>query len=130
MSVDFGPIPMPSSPMQDYFERKFKTASETSSPAIPVSPTGSEQSIHQELEAALFKLAEKQRKDGSTSEEETVKTDKGMQEPRVSWGTQLQRRDSSATSTGTAFAKAGHLKRRSTSGAQLLSALANRRPSG
>lgn len=107
MSVDFGPIPMPTSPIQEYFERKYKTASQSSSPAIPVSPQ-IERGIEEQLTNALNELAKTQ-----AASAQQANTTSGSDD-----GTPLnalpQRRGSLAASTGyTAPSTAGRLKRRS-----------------
>lgn len=69
MSIDFGPIPFPQSPIQDYFERRRKVASEGSSPAIPRSPSIREDDdMPKRLSEALAKVAEKQQREKRQNE--------------------------------------------------------------
>ena len=114
---------MPTSPIQEYFERKFKAASEGSSPAIPVSPK-IERGIQEQLTKALNELAKKQ---AASSRQANVTS--GSDD-----GTTLsalpQRRGSLAASTGyTAPSTSGHLKRRSLGGSNITSQVSSRRPS-
>lgn len=58
MAIDFGPIPLPDSPMYEYYERRFSgsTAHSIASSPLSASPI-SEKAIH----SRLLELAEKQR---------------------------------------------------------------------
>lgn len=114
---------MPTSPIQEYFERKFKAASENSSPAIPVSPH-IEHGIEEQLTKALNELAKKQA--ASTQQANaTSNSDNGTPLNALP-----QRRGSLAASTGyTAPSTSGHLKRRSLVGSNIASQTSSRRPS-
>ena len=113
MSIDFGPIPFPQSPIQDYFERRRKIASEGSSPAIPRSPSISQDDdMPKRLSEALARVAEKQRKE--KKEDQSVMEDKFKTQP----DTLRNARRPSATSTGYSASSAyedgiRQLKRRS-----------------
>ena len=128
MSVDFGPIPMPQSPIQDYFERKYKSSSANATPPTPhVHSPRSEHSIENQLAKALADLAKKQSADNTTS---IHQDDGSASRPETSGSAAAQRRDSSATSTGyTKLISPGHLKRRSLSGSIISSQASSRRPS-
>ena len=113
MSCDFGPIPMPTSPIQEYFERRLKASrpsSENVTPAIPVSPQSPqvERGIEEQLTRALAKLAKEQVASNEAATRDIDSND----------GTPLDslppRRGSLAASTGyTASPTLGRLKRRS-----------------
>ena len=45
MSVDFGPIPFPDSPMQDYFQRRISGSSGLSAVSSPVSTTSLDEKL-------------------------------------------------------------------------------------
>jgi hypothetical protein len=114
---------MPISPIQEYFERKFKAASENSSPAIPVSPQV-ERGIEEQLTRALKELAKKQ---AASAQQANITS--GSDD-----GTALnvlpQRRGSLAASTGyTAPSTSGQLKRRSLGGGNIASQIPSRWPS-
>lgn len=117
MSCDFGPIPAPQSPIQDYFERMYRTSSNIS-PAAPVtSPAGEHGSIAEQLSKALADLKKKQ-DDESTSTSAEIGFDE-------------ERRGSSATSTGYAAMQAitGLFQRRTLPGSDESGEKLDRRPS-
>ena len=128
MSVDFGPIPMPTSPIQEYFERKYsRVSSENVSPAIPKSPPPVNCGIEEQLTKALNELARKQAA-------EAQKSDASPGSPRPDDGTPLnvlpQHRGSLAASTGyTALCSDRNLKRRSLAGGSAGSQSSSRRSS-
>ena len=104
---------MPTSPIQEYFERKIKAASENSSPAIPVSPQ-IERRIEEQLTKALNELAKKQAASAQKASA-TTGSDGGMPLNALP-----QRRGSLAASTGyTAPSVSGSLKRRSLGGSNM-----------
>lgn len=107
MSCDFGPIPAPQSPIQDYFERKYRTTSSNVSPPAPVtSPVNEHSSMAEQLAKALANLKKKQDDESSSPSQAAPDSDIHPS---------LTRRDSTATSTGYAAMQAitGLFKRRS-----------------
>lgn len=64
MSCDFGPIPMPTSPLQTYWEEQYFTRSSTADQSRSAPVTKPEKNnIAPELMEALEKLAEQRRRD-------------------------------------------------------------------
>lgn len=125
MACDFGAIPMPNSPMQDYFERRLKSSSDNATPLSPQSPK-SERSIEAELARALADVAKQQ------AAEKLARANNTKVAPRddCSFDASPERRGSSASSTGyTAFSSDGHLKRRSLACSTIGSQAPSRRPS-
>ncbi|KAK5162855.1 uncharacterized protein LTR77_011112 [Saxophila tyrrhenica] len=111
MSVDFGPIPLPHSPLQDYFDRKYRRTSETTSAASSAvtSPLGDCSVVEQHLVKALADLAKKQ------NIEATILSSREQRDEHPHFGADesTQRRESLATSSGYAAALAtGLMKRR------------------
>jgi hypothetical protein len=123
MSVDFGPIPAPTSPVQEYWERRFKTPSSNVSPAIPLSPQV-ERGIEEQLKKALNELAKKQ--DAGAND---APASPGLEDSKTLDAVPL-RKGSVASSTGyTAPSSTGLLKRRSLIGSGAASEVSSRRPS-
>ena len=123
MSCDFGPIPAPTSPVQEYWERKFKTPSSNVSPAIPLSPQVG-RGIEEQLKKALNDLKKKQ-----AASEKDADGSPGLEDSKTI-DPVPQRKGSLASSTGyTAPSSTGLLKRRSLAGGSAASQPSSRRPS-
>lgn len=71
MSCDFGPIPLPTSPLQSYWEQRLSHNSTTNpSRSAPVAKPEQKDNIIPQLHEALEKLAdEQQRKEGEEQDE-------------------------------------------------------------
>lgn len=131
MSVDFGPIPLPQSPLQDYFERKYRATSENVSPApsAVTSPLTESNSIQEQLTKALTELAKQQAADVAVRSKDHVVDSEVRPSSQLQDGS-MQRRGSSATSTGyTALSAFGLLKRRSMAASEQTTAASSRRTS-
>ncbi|KAK3047599.1 hypothetical protein LTR09_010983 [Extremus antarcticus] len=133
MSCDFGVIPLPYSPLQDYFDRRYGRISGNTSPISPTvsSPLGEQSSVEEQFAKALAALAKKQdAEDEPLSPElsEDSKSTSARTDNESMDGAGL-RRESLATSSGYAAMLAnGLLKRRSVSACNTGTSTTSRQP--
>lgn len=130
MSCDFGPIPLPHSPLQDYFDRKYRRGSgDTSSPTSPiVSSPLSGPSIDEHFTKALADLAKKQAAE-APEDISSDHIDSKSADARTGVSDQDQRRGSLATASGYAAALVlGRIKRRSVTASSPPNGVTSRQP--
>ena len=60
MSIDFGPIPFPESPIYDYFERRFSRSSSGTTASSPLAASAFDEKV---MQARLLEFVESQRAD-------------------------------------------------------------------
>lgn len=133
MSCDFGVIPLPYSPLQDYFDRRYGRISGNTSPTSPTisSPLGEQSSVEEQFAKALAALAKKQDAEDAplpTEVNEDSKSTRARIESETMDGAG-PRRESLATSSGYAAMLAnGLLKRRSVSACNTEASATSRQP--